>query len=110
VTWILKSIALSIEKGDDNTKYFHQFSNHRKNDNTIWKMKDPNGNISSSFKDLENGGVEHFKRIFDEDNRTSIVEVVIQATYFPRFITEKDNARIMRKVSKEELQYVFHSF
>jgi len=110
VTWILKSRALWIEKGDDNTKYFHQFSNHMKNDNTIWKIKDRNGNISSSFKDLENGGVEHFKGIFNEDNRTSIVEVVIQATYFPRFITEKDNARIMRKVSKEELQYVLHSF
>lgn len=73
-------------------------------------MKDPNGNISSSFKDLENGGVEHFKRIFNEDNRTSIVEVVIQATYFPRFVTKKDNARIMRNVSKEEIQYVLHSF
>jgi hypothetical protein len=41
-------------------KKIHQFINHRTNVNTIWKMHDYEGEMVSSFKDIERVWVEHF--------------------------------------------------
>jgi len=37
--WRLKSRVLWLEVGDNNTKYFHQFVNFRRDLNTIWEIK-----------------------------------------------------------------------
>jgi hypothetical protein len=43
VKWRLKSRDTWLELGDENTKYFHKFSNHWKNINTIWEMTNEEG-------------------------------------------------------------------
>ena len=40
----LKSRDLWIEAGDNNTKFFHRFASHRRNQNTIWDIKNVEGN------------------------------------------------------------------
>jgi hypothetical protein len=41
--WRLKSRALWLKAGNNNTKYFHQFANFRKNTNTISDIKNAKG-------------------------------------------------------------------
>jgi hypothetical protein len=65
-TWRLKSKALWLEKGDNNTKYFHEYANHHKNVNTIWKMPNQDGSITYKFEFIAGLGVEHFHNIYKE--------------------------------------------
>jgi hypothetical protein len=49
--WKQKSRALWIQAGDNNTKYFQQFANLRRNQNSIWEIKDEEGRRVNSFQD-----------------------------------------------------------
>ena len=45
----MKSISLWLEKGGDNTNYFHGYDIHMKNDNTTWKIYGDDMSVVSSF-------------------------------------------------------------
>jgi hypothetical protein len=49
--WRQKSRAVWIKDGDNNTQFFHQFTNYRRNHNSIWEIKNGNGESVSSFKE-----------------------------------------------------------
>eukprot|EP01018_Ginkgo_biloba_P006122 Gb_38546 [translate_table: standard] len=72
--WRLNSRALWLAKGDENTKYFHQYANFRKNVNTIWKIHRLNGMMATGFDDLAYLGVEHFDGLYKEENKATIDE------------------------------------
>jgi hypothetical protein len=55
-TWRLKSQALWLQVGDNNTKFFHQYANFRKKLNTIWEIKASNGSMVSYFNDKAKKG------------------------------------------------------
>ena len=65
-SWRLKSRALWLEKGGENTKFFHQYENHRKNVNTISKMQGSYGNMINNFKDSTSARATHFNGILKE--------------------------------------------
>jgi hypothetical protein len=44
-------------------KKFHQFTNYRKNLNSIWEINDEEGNMASSFKDKAELGVSYLTKI-----------------------------------------------
>ena len=62
----LKSSALWLEVGDKNTKFFHRFSSHRKNINTIFEIRNSQGNMVRSFEEKAEAGVDFFQNIFKE--------------------------------------------
>ena len=49
-SWRLKSRALWLECGDNNTKNFHAFAKGRKAVNTIWSLRDEDGNTRSILR------------------------------------------------------------
>lgn len=63
--WRLKSWAIWLSSGDDNTKLFHAYAKGRKVQNTIWELKDDRGGSTSSFEDLSSMGGRHFKKLFE---------------------------------------------
>ena len=62
--WRLKSRALWLECGDDNTKFFHAYARGRKVANTIWSLQDEEGSTHLSFDDKASCGVNHFQQLF----------------------------------------------
>ena len=52
-TWRLKSSEIQLTQGDNNTEFVHKYANYRRNLNTIWDLKDENGNVVSSQHDSE---------------------------------------------------------
>ena len=105
----LKSIAIWIKEGDNNTKFFHSFPNNRRNLNTIPTIKNMNGVKVSSFKEKAEAGEEFFKNMFKEPTRCNIQEILEVINLFPRMIEEEMNIHLKAKVSEEELEKVVYS-
>jgi hypothetical protein len=42
-----KKQSYLASKGDQNTKFFHQYVNHRRNRKAIWDIKDEDDNLHS---------------------------------------------------------------
>jgi hypothetical protein len=59
--WRLKSRALWLECGDENTKFFQAYARSRKLTNTIWSLKDSAGRDVKSFDGLSKPGKDHFQ-------------------------------------------------
>jgi hypothetical protein len=106
----MKSQATWLEFGDQNTKFFQNFSNHRKRINTIWEMTNTEGNKVRGFKELADLGIQHFKGIFEEPTSANIGEILRVISLFPRLVNEEDNERMFMSVTKEELLYVLSTF
>jgi len=62
--WRLKSHAIWLSYGDENTKFFQAFSKGMKMANTIWGLRDRVGEVVSSFEGLAKLGIEHFSELF----------------------------------------------
>lgn len=87
-TWRLKSRAIWLECGDDNTKFFHAYSRGRKAANTIWSLKDEDGINHFNFDDKAICGVVHFQNLFRAPNQANIAEVIRVDQMFPRFVDD----------------------
>ena len=63
----LKSKSIWMESGDDNTKFFQDFSKGIKQQNTIWEFKNANNETTTSFEDLTETGRAYFENMFKAD-------------------------------------------
>eukprot|EP00253_Pinus_taeda_P034625 PITA_34625 len=107
--WRLKSRAIWLKAGDENTRFFHNFAKGRKSVNTIWSLKDEDGREVKSFPDLSSLGQRHFQRIFSDPGGTTIAEIIRTAQCFPRFIEEDMNDDLNVPVSKDEVEAAMKS-
>jgi len=109
-TWRLKSRAIWLESGDENTKFFQAYAKGRKCVNTIWKLENQEGSMETSFEGMAKIGVSHFQNLFKASNVANIEEVVRMAQLFPSFVNEEDNQMLCAEVSEEELKEALLSF
>jgi hypothetical protein len=65
-----------LVEGDNNTKSFHKYANHRRNMNTIWEISKPNRNKVNSFKEIAEVGKQHFKTLFKDPKIANIGEIM----------------------------------
>jgi len=109
-SWRLKSRAIWLKSGDDNTKFFHAYARGRKAANTIWSLTDDVGDTHFSFEDKARCGVEYFQKLFRAPEQANIADVIRLAQKFPRFVDEEGNRDLMAEISEEELKVVLGSF
>ena len=81
--WRQKSRAIWLKSGDENTKKFQANVRGRKASNTIWDLKNEDGDLVKSFKDLAELGVKHFQNLYKAPAGTSLAEVIQIAHMFP---------------------------
>ena len=60
----MKSRALWLLCGDENTPFFHKYADNRKFINSIWKIADDDGNMVEGYEDIAEAGVKHFETLF----------------------------------------------
>ena len=106
----LKSRALWLEAGDENTNFFHCFASHRKNINTILEIKDEIGGTTQNFHDKAKETVNHFHKRFTEPPGCPISEILEVLNLFPRLITEEIKQDLLEEVIEEEFNKIIHSF
>eukprot|EP00253_Pinus_taeda_P019692 PITA_19692 len=102
--WRLKSRAIWLKPGDENTSFFHNFAKGRKSVNTIWSLKNEEGREFNSFPELSSLGQRHFQEIFFDPGEATIAEVIRTKQCFPRFIEEDEAEELTIPVSKEEVE------
>jgi len=102
--WRLKSRAIWLKSGDENTSFFHNFAKGRKSVNTIWSLKDEEGREISTFSGLSGLGQRHFQRLFSDPGEATIAEVIRTAQCFPRFVEEDEAEDLSAPVTKEEVE------
>eukprot|EP00253_Pinus_taeda_P003035 PITA_03035 len=102
--WRIKSRAIWLKSGDENTRFFHNFAKGRKSANTIWRLKDEEGREVSSFPELSGLGKRHFQNIFADQGEATIAEVFSTVQSFPRFIEEDEAEDLTIPVTKEEIE------
>ena len=86
------------------------FAKGRKLSNTIWELNDDPGVLVSSFDGLVGLGVRHFGDLFTAPIGLSLVEIVRVAHFFPCFVDDNDNMRLMEVITDNELLKILHSF
>ena len=92
--------------GDDNTPFFHNFVAHRKNLNSIWKIKDDSGNLVEGSEDIAGAGIHHFESLFQEEADLHLPKIVQSAGYFPTTISMDDNYDLMKPVTLQDIQHI----
>ena len=95
----MKSRALWLLCGDDNTPFFHKYANYRKIINSIWKIADGDGNMVEGFEAIAEAGVKHFESLFQEESNLHLPEIVTSTRYFSTSITEEENEDLMKLVT-----------
>jgi hypothetical protein len=110
VEWHLKSRAIWLDKGDENTKKNHAFAKGRKAINTIWKLQGQGDSPATSFEDLAHLGITHFKTLFKVDPRENITDIIKSVLYFPKFVDEDGNRDLFVEFTEGELKETIHSF
>jgi hypothetical protein len=108
--WHLKSQAIWLACGDENTKFFHYFSKGRKMNNTIWSLTQRDGQLFNTFEGISSLGISHFKYLFKAQPGSSIGEIVKEARLFPRYLEDGERESLMDQVTKQELLVVMNSF
>jgi len=108
-TWRLKSRALWLESGDENTQFFQAYARGRKTSNTIWSLHDQSQREVTCFEGMAQLGRSHFQSLFKCDPRISIVEVIRLALFFPSFVDKENNKDLMAEVTEVELKEIIFS-
>eukprot|EP00253_Pinus_taeda_P001568 PITA_01568 len=107
--WRLKSRAIWLKAGEENTSFFHNYAKGRKSANTIWQLLTEEGREAKTFEALSSLGVNHFKSLFKDNGEITIAEVIQTAQSFHRYVEEEEADSLMEPVSKEEVEGVIKS-
>jgi len=100
----LRSRAIWLKAGDENSRFFHNFANGRRMENTIWNLPLPDGGMADSFNKLSQLGTSHFKGIFKSPAGTNLAEIINVASHFPRFVNNEDLQALNDPVTMNELE------
>lgn len=109
-TWCLKSRALWLKSGDENTKKIQQFVRGRKAINTIWELKDHTGKEASSFAQLADMWVMHFSNICKNPRGENIAEILRVAEVVPRFVEDEEREALNQPVTLGEMEAEIKGF
>jgi hypothetical protein len=108
--WRLKSRAIWLENEDENTKFFQAYAKGRRDENTIWSLKDREGRSITSFEGLAKMGENHFQTLFKADMSANIEETIKVALYLPSFVKEQGNQDLFVEVTEAEVKETLISF
>eukprot|EP00253_Pinus_taeda_P006323 PITA_06323 len=70
--WRLKSKVAWIKGGDKNTRFFHMAMSKQKAANSIWHIRNEEGRVLTSLKDIKEEAFRYFKKQYKESKEDNI--------------------------------------
>ena len=92
-----KSRAVWLKDEDNNWKFFHQFSNHYRNANSLWGLKDSQGDWCVDAKGLKKDVVDFFWDIFSKPASSSLLDQLKVINIFLDFLGRKIARRLVSR-------------
>jgi hypothetical protein len=108
--WRQRSRAIWIQSGDQNTKFFHQFSSHRRNQKHIWEILDDTGTLHTGQEELKEEAVKYFKNFFKAQEQPSTIDQVRVVSLFSWLVNEEEARILHGPVNMGELKEVLTLF
>ena len=105
-----KSRLKWIESGDRNTKYYHQFANHRRIHNHIWDLQTMDGTTIAKQGDLEKEAYAYFKNAYKAQGDLSIISQLELIQKYPRMFGEEAGNKLFDPVSLKEIHTTLKAF
>lgn len=109
-TWRLKSRALWLKEGDWNTKFFHKFTNHRREKNDIWRICDGNRGYFYSQQEISDAAHKHFRQQYSRGKGCAIQDILWGIELFPTMFDDAINESIYQPIYEKELYGIFKAF
>jgi hypothetical protein len=110
IRWRLKSRALWISSGDNNSRFFHRFASHRRNKKLIWEIEAENGSTVHRLDDIKQEAHNYYNFFFKEDHNFSIQDQADSAQLFPQMVTEAEARALEAPCTIEEILQVLKGF
>jgi len=85
----LKSRAIWLLAGDDNTKFFQNYAKGRKVSNTIWNLPLLDGGVADTFNKLSLLSTSHFQNLYKTPPGSNLADIIQVANHFHRFVDEE---------------------
>lgn len=108
--WRLKSRATWLQEGNKNTKFFHKFASARHDKNSIWKVKNENGDSFVSQKDITREAVNYFRKQYNRRSDAAFQDILWGIDQVPQMFNEDANEMLFKPVTEEELFGVLKTF
>jgi len=74
--WRLRSRAIWLLEGDDNTKLFYKYANGKKAINTIWHLKNEQGIRVNNLQQLTTLATSHYKQLYKAPPNATLAEII----------------------------------
>lgn len=108
-SWRLKSRALWLKAGDNNTRYFQNYANQRRLNNSIWDLTIDGSTICDQIS-LKVAALNHFKDVFTLKEKPGMLCQLETVLKFPWFFSPNDCAEIDKVVENNEVLVVLNDF
>lgn len=109
-SWRLKSRAIWLKEGDRNSIFFHRFASSRRENNSIWKIKDGKGDFLYSQQDISSEAVRYFGNQYKKSDICRIQDILWGIDLFPQMFDKDQNDYLFQPIMKEELLGTMKSF
>jgi hypothetical protein len=106
----LRSRALWLASGDNNTTFFHNLANHNRVRKHIWEIKGDNGEPVNNSDAIKSEAVNHFKTFYKASTCTNVEEQCNLIDHYPKMIDDEEARLLFRPVTMEELKLVLFHF
>lgn len=109
-TWRLKSKALWLKEGDQNTKFFHIFADHGRDINSIWEIQTDSGDKLFSQEEISSEAVSYFKNFYKRNDNNNSEDILWGIAPFLSMFNEEQNISLFQPVFENELLEVMKYF
>eukprot|EP00253_Pinus_taeda_P006382 PITA_06382 len=102
--WRLKSRAIWLQAGEENTKFFQQHANGYKATNTIWELSDQNGFTAKTHAQLTELGTRHFSNLYRASTIINLPDILRITQNFKLFVEQEQKDDLNAPVTLDELE------
>ena len=84
---------------------FRNFVKNIKQSTSLCKLEEEDGSEVMGFKNIYKVGMNHFNNLFKKDEVTNVnAQMVRIYAFFPSFVNEEQNSKLMDEVTLEEIK------